>query len=112
MFNLLYTEETKSFIEKLPVKKKRQIKDAVERLAAEPAIGKRLTHELSGLWSYRCGDYRIIYRVEHQRVLIIVLAVGHRRDIYQTLSRRAKKGFMVMDGKIPGRRSQRSMAGP
>ena len=97
MYNLLYTEEAKSFIEKLPVKRRRQIKDAVERIAGEPALGKRLTHELSCLWSYRSGDYRIIYRVEHQKVLIIVLAVGHRRDIYKTISRRINTGFVVMD---------------
>lgn len=90
MYNLFYTEEARVFIEALSLKKKRQIKDAAERLACEPALGKRLTHELSGLWSYRSGDYRIIYRIEHQKVLIVILAVGYRKNIYETLSRRMK----------------------
>ena len=91
MFSIIYTEESKSFIDKLILKKKRQIKDAIERLAQDPRLGKPLTQEFSGLWSYRSGDYRIIYRVKHRQVLIIILAIGHRRDIYEKLSRRYQR---------------------
>jgi len=88
MYKVLFTEEAKSAINKLTLKKKRQIKDALQRIANNPSIGKRLTHELTGLLSYRSGDYRIIYRIYHNQLVIIVLTVGHRKSIYNNLRRK------------------------
>jgi len=87
MHKVLYTAEAKNLIEKLTLKKKRQIKNAIERIAIDPSLGKRLMHELSGMWSYRSGDFRIIYRVEHHRLVIIVLTLGHRKNIYHKAKR-------------------------
>jgi len=83
MYKLVYAKEAAAAITRLPAKKQRQIKDAVERIAQDPAIGKRLTHELKGLLSYRSGDYRIIYRVCHNEILVIILTVGHRKEVYE-----------------------------
>ena len=44
--------------------------------------GKALTGKLTGLWRWRFGDYRAIARIEDQIVVIVVIAVGHRREIY------------------------------
>ena len=44
--------------------------------------GKALTGEWAGHWRYRVGDYRVIARIEGSRVVILVVAVGHRREIY------------------------------
>lgn len=91
MYKIAYTEEAKKNIQKLTIKKRRQIKEAVERIAEAPSIGKRLTHELSGLFSYRSGDYRIIYQVYHKEILVIILTIGHRKEIYKITSRRKFK---------------------
>ncbi len=72
MYKIGYTKEAKKKIGRLSKKKKRQIKEAIERIAQSPDIGKRLSHELSGLLSYRSGDYRIIYRIYHKQILIII----------------------------------------
>lgn len=45
--------------------------------------GKALSANLSGQWRYRVGDYRILAEIQEDRVVILVLAVGHRREIYQ-----------------------------
>ncbi len=82
MYNVLYTREARESIGRLSLKKKRQIKDAVERIAANPAIGKYLTGDLKGLLSYRSGDYRIIYRIHHKKITVIILTVAHRKDVY------------------------------
>ncbi|ULA65746.1 MAG: hypothetical protein LZF86_250002 [Nitrospira sp.] len=37
---------------------------------------------LSDRWSYRVGDWRILYKVKKNEVLILILTVGHRRDVY------------------------------
>jgi len=87
MYKIAYTKEAVTAINGFPHKKLRQIKDAIERIAENPEIGKHLTHELKGLLSYRSGDYRIIYRVFHKEVLIMILTVGHRKDVYKRATR-------------------------
>ena len=44
--------------------------------------GKPLTGNLSGNWRYRVGDYRIIAKIEDDKILITVVDIGHRRKIY------------------------------
>ena len=46
-------------------------------------FGKGLKADLAGLWRYRVGDYRILCRIEDCELLILVVAVGHRRDVYE-----------------------------
>ena len=89
MYSLVYTKEARDNIDELPLKKKRQIKDAVERLAADPGTGKSLTHDLKGLYSYRSGDFRIIYRIFREKLTILVITIGNRKDVYEKLSKRA-----------------------
>lgn len=43
--------------------------------------GKALTSNLNGLWRYRVGDYRIIAEIEDDKLIIIALKVGHRREV-------------------------------
>ena len=44
--------------------------------------GKGLTANRSGQWRYRIGDYRLICNINDNKLIILALAVGHRRDIY------------------------------
>lgn len=46
------------------------------------SFGKGLTGDKAGLWRYRVGDYRIICQVKDETVTILVLEVGHRKNIY------------------------------
>lgn len=45
--------------------------------------GKGLTANRSGEWRYRVGDYRLIADIQEDQVVILMLRIGHRRDIYQ-----------------------------
>ena len=47
------------------------------------AHGKALTGDLSGLWHYRVGDYRLIADIQGDRLVILMLEIGHRGGIYQ-----------------------------
>lgn len=44
--------------------------------------GKALTGKYAGLWRYRIGDYRLICHIEDNKLTILVLELGHRKDIY------------------------------
>jgi mRNA interferase RelE/StbE len=46
-------------------------------------VGAPLRGELEGIWSARRGTYRVHYRVDEDNREVIVLRVGHRRDIYR-----------------------------
>ena len=44
--------------------------------------GKALTANRSGQWRYRVGDYRIIAEIQDDKIIILILTIGHRREIY------------------------------
>jgi mRNA interferase RelE/StbE len=46
-------------------------------------LGKALRGEKVGLWRYRVGDYRLICALEDTRLVVLVVQVGHRRDVYR-----------------------------
>ncbi|NTW41722.1 MAG: type II toxin-antitoxin system RelE/ParE family toxin [Cellulomonadaceae bacterium] len=53
-------------------------------LAENPhRVGKQLVRDLAGYWSARRGQYRVIYVINDDEVLVTVVAVDHRRDVYR-----------------------------
>ena len=49
----------------------------------DPRIhGKSLTGDKKGQWRYRVGDYRLIADIQDEKIVILILTVGHRREIY------------------------------
>ena len=56
---------------------------ALDDLERDPFQGKALKGELKGRYSYRMGDYRILYLIHHHRLLVLVIDIGPRRDIYR-----------------------------
>jgi mRNA interferase RelE/StbE len=63
---------------------RRRIQAAIELLATEPRppAATRLVGG-AGEWRVRTGDYRIVYEIQEERLLVLVLSAGHRREIYQ-----------------------------
>ena len=64
----------------------RRIRDELEEIAEldDPrSRGKALVGNLAGLWRYRVGDYRIICDIEDDVLLILVVDVAHRREVYR-----------------------------
>lgn len=63
-----------------------RIIDYLERNVApldEPRqIGKALQGQLTNLWRYRIGDYRVIVEIQDSELIIQVIKIGHRKDIY------------------------------
>jgi len=45
-------------------------------------VGKRLSGDLSSFWRYRVGDYRILVRIQDDVLLVLVVEVGNRREVY------------------------------
>ena len=57
-----------------------------ERIAgrADPRrFGKGLRADLAGLWRYRVGAYRILCQIKDRELIVLVVSVGHRKNIYE-----------------------------
>lgn len=51
--------------------------------AADPRQhGRALAAELHGLWRYRVGDYRIVCQIQDEILIVLVVRVGHRKNVY------------------------------
>jgi mRNA interferase RelE/StbE len=57
-----------------------------KRVTQNPrAFGKQLVGNKAGLWRYRVQDFRIVCRIENEKLIILVVAVGHRKEIYDVI---------------------------
>lgn len=64
----------------------RIVKTLEERIAVleDPrTLGSALTGDHAGYWRWRIGDYRVVARVEDERIAILVVRVAHRREVYR-----------------------------
>ena len=70
-------------IRRLPPDLKRQVREAIDDVLKNPEAGKSLSEDLAGYRSYRIGRYRLVYRIESDR--LVLEAIGPRSDIYERL---------------------------
>jgi len=69
-------------LKKLPADVKARVLLAIEELVSNPFAGIRLRGELDGLFRWRTGDYRIVYKIDEEKRLVVLLDVGPRKAIY------------------------------
>lgn len=55
----------------------------ISQLEDPRSRGKALTGNLAGVWRYRVGDYRILCDINDGRLVILVVDVAHRREVYK-----------------------------
>ncbi|MBI4335052.1 MAG: type II toxin-antitoxin system RelE/ParE family toxin [Candidatus Omnitrophica bacterium] len=86
MYNIELSPAALKFLEKLK-KDHKQIADrlvrAIDSLKIEPFRGKKLLGDLANFRSLRVGEYRVIYLTIKKRVLIQVVKIAHRREVYR-----------------------------
>ena len=71
-------------LRKLDPPGRRRVQAAIDLLAEEPRPpGARQLIGGAGEWRVRTGDFRIIYDIRDQELLVLVVKVGHRRDVYE-----------------------------
>jgi len=79
---VVLTNEAENFIKKCDKAMGNRILKSLRRLEDEPEIRKPLTSILTGLWSLRIGDYRAIYKIKNNELTVVVIRIGHRKDVY------------------------------
>jgi len=62
----------------------RIVKKIESHLVKDPLnLGKPLSGNLASLYRYRIGDYRVIYQIFKNELIVVVVRVGHRKDVYE-----------------------------
>lgn len=61
----------------------RFLRDRLQPAENPRQLGKPLQGDKGGLWRYRVGDYRLICDIQDERITVLVLRVGHRKDVYR-----------------------------
>ncbi len=86
MYQVEYLPSVYKTLEKMDKFTKRIILEWIEKNlvgCSNPRLhGKALSANRAGQWRYRVGDYRILAKIEDNKLIILVIAIGHRKEIY------------------------------
>ena len=85
-YRVLLHPKAARFLEKANASVRDQVKQGLRDLENSPERrGERLKH--SQFWRIRVGDYRAIYEIDEEKKTVIILFIGHRRDVYDEFSK-------------------------
>ncbi|MFH0940546.1 MAG: type II toxin-antitoxin system RelE/ParE family toxin [Candidatus Omnitrophota bacterium] len=85
MYKVVYLDQVEEDLKKLDKSVVRKILSRIETyLAQDPKrLGKSLKGDFQGFWRYRWGDYRVIYKISEREILIVVLRISHKKEVYE-----------------------------
>lgn len=82
-----YSDTALKKLQKLDRQSSRAVADYMDERIANAEnprdFGKALTGSLKGRWRFRVGDYRVICSIKDDRLVVLVIDVGHRREVYR-----------------------------
>ena len=84
-YRLLYSETSHEQIRSLHPQIKSSIKAHIQKHRDNPYSGKPLEKQLSGYHSLRTKRFRVIYKIDHDKKIVQIHYVGHRKDVYELL---------------------------
>ena len=83
LYQILLRKIVEKTLENLPKKDATKIALAINSLQDDPFLCNRLEGELLGFYSLRVWPYRIIYEIKKKELIIFIIKIGHRKDIYK-----------------------------
>jgi len=84
-YSVLFTPKAARSLRKLQRSVGPRIAEALKTLERSPETGEQLAP--SRFWKIRVGDYRVVYEIDRPKSRVIVLFVGHRKNVYDEFSR-------------------------
>ena len=82
MYEIEFKSPAKRFLKKIDRVTANKILDKIERLKDNPYLGKRLAGNLFGFWKLRIDKYRVIYSVIKDKLMIVIVDIGNRKNVY------------------------------
>lgn len=87
MWSLEFNKNARKALGKIEKKQALRIVDFLENRVLQMQnpreLGKALSGDFKEYWRYRVGDYRIICKIEDETITILVVEIGHRREVYR-----------------------------
>ena len=83
-YKLLFDDKVFKDLKKIDKTWQKKILGAIKsKLVQDPYIGKKLVGDLSPYYRYRINDYRVIYEINDDEVILVVIKIKHRKDVYK-----------------------------
>ncbi|MCR1960031.1 type II toxin-antitoxin system RelE family toxin [Thomasclavelia cocleata] len=82
-YNVVFSKTALKQLKKMDNYTKLMLVNWIEKNLGKRIYGKALKGNLKNQWRYRVGDYRILCNIEDDKLIILVINVGHRREIYK-----------------------------
>lgn len=87
MYTLSFKKSVKKDLKKIGESESIRILGAIrEKLLPDPRVGKQLKGFDGDLWSFRVGDYRVLYNFDDNELIVLVIRISHRREVYKDKS--------------------------
>ncbi len=84
MFKVYFKKSVEKDLKALPkADQKRMLEQIGKVLAKDPYKGKVLSGDFKGLYRWRTGRFRVIYEIQKEVLIILILKIGHRKDVYR-----------------------------
>ena len=83
MYRIIIAPSAKKGLKTIARIYRKGIAEAIDFLSDDPFIGKPLTRELTGRYTYKVGIYRIIYKINEKEKTVYIINAGHRATIYE-----------------------------
>jgi len=83
MYRIIIAPSAKKGLKTIARIYRKGIAEAIDSLSDDPYIGKPLTRELTGRYTYKVGVYRIIYKINEKDKTVYIINAGHRATIYE-----------------------------
>ncbi len=82
MYEVILQKPSERFLKKLDKENQKRIVAKLKELEKNPKLGVPLVANLAGLWKLRIGDYRAVYQIKNEELIVLVLDIGRRKNIY------------------------------
>jgi mRNA interferase RelE/StbE len=83
IYKVLLTPAAKRQFGKLPRPVQKRLAEVIDGLAKQPRSAQSAKLTGYDLYKVRCGDYRVVYRIEDDRLQVLIVKLGHRREVYR-----------------------------
>jgi len=85
-YRIVIDDKALAELAKLPKKIRKQIANKIDKLSSNPRPpGSTVLQQNKSLYRIRSGDYRIVYQIRQEQVLVLVVRIGHRKEVYKKL---------------------------
>ena len=84
VYKIIYATSARKFLKKLPKETEARILRYLLKVVDNPfSFGSPLTGDLAGHWRYRVQDYRVVCKIIQRQLVITVVKIGHRCNVYE-----------------------------